>query len=73
MKIWIACRSILRRDMRTYYLKPPNVGRGLIFPLAWAGMFVIRSGAGLESARALLPGVMCVSVLFGTTSMLASR
>jgi ABC-2 type transport system permease protein len=34
-------------------------------------MFFIRSGSGLESVRSLLPGVMAVSVLFGTTSLLA--
>jgi ABC-2 type transport system permease protein len=63
--------SIVAKDMRTYYLKPPNVSWGLLFPLAWTGMFFIRSGSGLESVMALLPGVAAISVLFGTTSMLA--
>ncbi len=63
--------NILSKDMRSYYLKPPNISWGLIFPLAWTGMFFIRSGVGLESVPELLPGVMAVSVLFGTTSMLA--
>jgi len=71
MKTWIAFWNILAKDMRFYYLKPPNISWGLIFPLAWTAMFFIRSGAGLESVPALLPGVMAVSVLFGTTSMLA--
>lgn len=71
MKLWIAFWSILVKDMRTYYLKPPNVSWGLIFPLAWTGMFFIKSGSGLESILTLLPGVVAVSVLFGTTSMLA--
>jgi len=71
MRHWIAFSSILRKDMRTYYLKPPNVSWGLIFPLAWTGMFFVRSGSGLESIPTLLPGVVAVSVLFGTTSMLA--
>ena len=57
--------------MRAYYLKPPNISWGLIFPLAWAAMFFVRSGEGLDSVPALLPGVIAVSVLFGTTSMLA--
>ena len=57
--------------MRAYYLKPPNISWGIIFPLAWTTMFFIRSGAGLDSIPPLLPGVMAVSVLFGTTSMLA--
>ncbi|MEJ2699673.1 MAG: ABC transporter permease, partial [Desulfuromonadales bacterium] len=42
-----------------------------IFPLAWAAMFFIKSGATMESVRELLPGVVALSVLFGTTSMLA--
>jgi ABC-2 type transport system permease protein len=71
MKAWIAYRSILGKDMRSYYLKPPNISWGIIFPLAWTAMFFIRTGSGLDSIRDLLPGVMAVSVLFGTTSMLA--
>jgi len=71
MKGWIAFWHILAKDMRAYYLKPPNISWGLVFPLAWTGMFFLRSGAGLDSIRALLPGVMAVSVLFGTTSVLA--
>ncbi len=71
MKRWIAFWSILAKDMRAYYLKPPNVSWGIIFPLAWTGMFFIRSGSGLDSVWALLPGVMTISILFGTTSMLA--
>ena len=71
MKYWIAFWNILAKDMRAYYLKPPNISWGIIFPLAWTTMFFIRSGAGLDSIPALLPGVMAVSVLFGTTSMLA--
>jgi ABC-2 type transport system permease protein len=71
MKSWIAFWNILLKDMRTYYLKPPNISWGLIFPLAWTGMFFIRSGSGAESIATLLPGVVAVSILFGTTSMLA--
>ncbi|MFW6011984.1 MAG: ABC transporter permease [Desulfosalsimonas sp.] len=71
MKQWIAFINILSKDMRTYYLKPPNISWGLIFPLAWTGMFFIKSGAGLGSIPELLPAVVSVSILFGTTSMLA--
>jgi ABC-2 type transport system permease protein len=71
MKRWIAFWNILAKDMRAYYLKPPNISWGIIFPLAWTGMFFIRSGSGLESVLSLLPGVVTISVLFGTTSMLA--
>ena len=59
------------KDMKTYYLKPPNISWGIVFPLAWTGMFFIKSGSGFGSIPSLLPGVMAVSILFGTTSMLA--
>lgn len=71
MKTWIAFWSILLKDMRTYYLKPPNVSWGLIFPLAWTGMFFIKTGSDLSGISSVLPGVVAVSILFGTTSMLA--
>jgi ABC-2 type transport system permease protein len=71
MKKWIAFWNILVKDMRSYYLKPPNISWGLVFPLAWTAAFFVRSGSGFESILSILPGVMGVSVLFGTTSMLA--
>ena len=70
MKTWIAFSSILMKDMRSYYLKPPNISWGLIFPIAWTLMFFLRSPVAVE-VRDLLPGVMALSILFGTTSMLA--
>ncbi len=71
MKLWIAFWHIVLKDMRTYYLKPPNISWGLIFPLAWTGMFFIKTESGLGSIPTILPGVVAVSILFGTTSMLA--
>ncbi|MBN1356428.1 ABC transporter permease [bacterium] len=71
MRSWIAFWNILLKDMRTYYLKPPNISWGLVFPLAWTGMFFIKSGSGMGSIPTLLPGVVAVSILFGTTSMLS--
>ena len=70
MKTWIAFSSILKKDMSTYYLKPPNISWGIIFPLAWAVMFFIRTGEPMD-IRGILPGIMGLSILFGTTSMLA--
>jgi ABC-2 type transport system permease protein len=71
VKRWIAFWNIMLKDFRAYYLKPPNISWGLIFPIAWTGMFFIRSGSGMESILGLLPGVIAISILFGTTSMLA--
>ncbi len=71
MKRWIAFWNIMLKDLRAYYLKPPNISWGIIFPIAWTGMFFIRSGGGLENILTLLPGVIAISILFGTTSLLA--
>ena len=71
MKIWIAFWNILAKDFKTYYLKPPNISWGIIFPVAWTAMFFIKSGKGLESLASVLPGVVAISILFGTTSLLS--
>jgi len=71
MSRWIAFWNILMKDMHAYYLKPPNISWGLIFPVAWTSMFFIKTGSGLESIVSLLPGVTAISILFGTTSMLS--
>lgn len=39
MKLSVAFWNILLKDMRTYYLKPPNVSWGLMFPLVLCGLF----------------------------------
>jgi ABC-2 type transport system permease protein len=67
----IAFWNILLKDIRSYYLKPPNISWGMLFPLAWTGMFFVRSGSGFDSISSLLPGVVALSILFGTTSVLA--
>lgn len=70
MRTGLAFWSILKKDMRNYYLKPPNISWGIIFPISWSLMFIMRSATPVD-VRELLPGVMALSVLFGTTSMLA--
>jgi len=70
MSSWTAFRAIVTKDMKTYYRKPPNISWGLVFPFAWMLMFYLRSRTPLD-IRALLPGVVSMSILFGTTSMLA--
>jgi ABC-2 type transport system permease protein len=71
MKTWIAFWNILLKDIRSYYLKPPNISWGLLFPLVWIAMFFIRSGLGMEKLPDLLPGLVALSILFGTTSVLS--
>jgi len=62
--------NILKKDMQNYYLKPPNISWGIIFPISWTLMFFVRSDSPVD-IRDILPGVMALSVLFGTTSMLS--
>ena len=69
MKSWIAFWNILKKDIKNYYLKPPNISWGIIFPLSWTLMQLIRSPG--KNVLELLPGLIAMSVLFGTTSMLA--
>ncbi len=71
MNYRIAFWNILLKDIRSYYLKPPNISWGIVFPLAWAGMFFVKSGTGIGTIASLLPGLVSLSVLFGTTSVLA--
>jgi ABC-2 type transport system permease protein len=72
MNTWIAFWSILRKDIKNYYLKPPNISWGIIFPLSWTLMQLMRTpSAQSVDIRMLLPGLIAMSILFGTTSMLA--
>ncbi|MFP4199919.1 MAG: ABC transporter permease [Bacillota bacterium] len=71
MKAIRALWAIFRKDMQNYYLKPPNISWGIVFPISWTLMFFLRSRGAPLDVKDLLPGVMAMSVLFGTTSMLA--
>jgi len=70
VKKFLAFWNILKKDMKNYYLKPPNISWGIIFPISWTLMFFTRSTSDID-IRGILPGVMALSILFGTTSMLA--
>jgi ABC-2 type transport system permease protein len=70
MKSSIAFRNILLKDMKNYYLKAPNISWGIIFPLAWMLMLFIKSNRAF-SIDEIFPGIVAMSILFGTTSMLA--
>lgn len=72
MKTRIVFWNILKKDLRNYYLKPPNISWGIIFPFAWTLMFFIKSGSRFEDVRSILPGIVAMSVLFGTTLILAA-
>jgi ABC-2 type transport system permease protein len=57
---------ILRKDLKAYYFKPPNISWGILFPLVLALAFTLRNPAGLAD---LVPGLVAMAALFGTTSM----
>ena len=57
---------IALKDMRSYYLKPPNISWGILFPGALILAFTIRTPGDM---RALAPGMVAMAALFSATSM----
>jgi len=57
---------IALKDLRAYYFKPPNISWGILFPFAFVLAFAIRNPGDL---RTLIPGLLALTLLFGTTSM----
>ncbi len=70
MKRRIAFWNILVKDLRTYYLKPPNISWGLLFPGHGRHVFhQVRQGNGIHPGNAARAHIHLG--LFGTTSMLS--
>lgn len=57
---------IALKDLKAYYFKPPNISWGILFPFAFILAFAIRNPGDLNS---LVPGLLALTVLFGTSSM----
>ena len=57
------------KDMRNYYLKPP-ISAGHNLSLCLDIDVLLRSRTAFD-VQSILPGVVSMSILFGTTSMLA--
>ncbi|OGO04130.1 MAG: hypothetical protein A2Y73_05440 [Chloroflexi bacterium RBG_13_56_8] len=57
---------ITAKDMRTYYLKPPLISWGMLFPLVMILAFFLRDPSDI---RTVLPGLIGMTMLFGATSM----
>jgi len=57
---------IAAKDMRTYYLKPPLISWGMLFPLVMILAFYLRDPSDIS---AVAPGLIGMTVLFGATSM----
>lgn len=61
---------LMLKDLRAYYFKPPNISWGILFPFAFVLAFIIRDGApGPQSLEGLVPGLLALTLLFGTSSM----
>jgi ABC-2 type transport system permease protein len=58
--------AIMLKDLRAYYLKPPNISWGILFPFAFVLAFAIRDPGRLDS---MVPGLLALTLLFGTSSM----
>jgi ABC-2 type transport system permease protein len=57
---------IALKDLRAYYFKPPNISWGIMLPFAFILAFAIRNPGDL---RELVPGLLALTTLFGTSSM----
>jgi len=58
--------AIALKDVRAYYLKPPNISWGMLFPGALILAFAVRTPTDL---RRLAPGLVAMTALFSATSM----
>jgi len=61
-RAWYICR----KDLRAYYLKPPLISWGLMFPAAIALAFYLRNPGDIGE---VIPGLVGITLLFGATSM----
>ena len=57
---------VTAKDMRTYYLKPPLISWGILFPSVMILAFYLRDP---NDIRTVAPGLIGMTVLFGATSM----
>jgi ABC-2 type transport system permease protein len=54
------------KDLRAYYFKAPNISWGILFPFAFVLAFALRNPG---DTRGLVPGLLGLTLLFGTSSM----
>ena len=68
MSQFVRALAISRKDMESYYLKPPLITWGLLFPAVLILALYLKDRAG---HLAVAPGVIAMTLLFGNTSMAA--
>jgi ABC-2 type transport system permease protein len=66
MEQLVRARYITWKDLRTYYLKPPLISWGILFPGSMILAFYLRNPGDF---RAVVPGLIGLTLLFGATSM----
>jgi len=57
---------LLIKDIRTYYLKPPLITWGLMFPSVLVLAFYLRNPGNVTE---VIPGLIGMTILFGATSI----
>lgn len=66
----VAAWAIAKKDVRIYYLKPPTIVSGMLFPLFMFLAFAVgRPGGRPEGPSLLLPGLIGVTILFSASSI----
>jgi ABC-2 type transport system permease protein len=63
-----AIYAVVLKDLQAYYTKPPNLSWGIMFPITLALIFLLVRPLDVAT---LAPGLIGLSILFGTTSMAA--
>lgn len=56
---------IALKDIKTYYLKPPAISWGIVFPITWILAFYLRNPGDFKE---LVPGLIAMTILFSTTA-----
>ena len=57
---------LVLKDIRTYYLKPPLISWGIMFPGVMIFAFYLKNPSGIHD---LIPGLIAMTMLFGATSV----
>ena len=60
---------IAKKDIKEYYLKPPTISWGIVFPVVFTLAFLLKGG---PKSSHLIPGLIALALFFGTTSMAAA-
>jgi len=60
--------TIARKELKEYVLKPGSISWGLVFPIVFTLAFIVRFG----DIDHVAPGLVSISIVFGTTSFVAS-